>query len=85
MCPKPSTGYRQDYDTLWRGKLVIGYDPDRPTRCRTWVLAVSKRFAARGLTRGGVTTRATFSGFDYARIAAINGRMPIMFITLVRL
>jgi hypothetical protein len=37
MCPKPSTGYRQDYNTLWRGKLVIGHDPDRSARCRRWV------------------------------------------------
>jgi hypothetical protein len=37
MCPKPITGYRQDYNTLWRGKLVIGHDPDRSARCRRWV------------------------------------------------
>jgi hypothetical protein len=38
MCPKPITGYRQDYNTLWRGKLVIGHDPDRSARCRRWVI-----------------------------------------------
>ena len=26
MCPKPTTGYWQDYNTLWRGRLVIGHD-----------------------------------------------------------
>ena len=29
--------------------------------------------------------RASFSGFDYAGIAAISGWMPMMFITRVRL
>ena len=29
--------------------------------------------------------RAGFSSFDYARIAAISGWIPMMFITLVRL
>jgi hypothetical protein len=29
--------------------------------------------------------RASFSGFDYAGIAAIGGWMPMMFITRVRL
>jgi hypothetical protein len=32
-----------------------------------------------------VLMRTGLSGFDYARIAAISGCMPIMFITLVRL
>jgi len=40
MCPKPITGYRQDYNTLWRGKLVIGHDPDRSARCRRWAIRV---------------------------------------------
>jgi hypothetical protein len=54
-------------------------------RCQLWVLAVSKRFARKSLGRGGVAMRAAFSGFDYARIAAISGWMPMMFITRVRL
>src|SRR5271169_2893560 len=33
----------------------------------------------------GVPTRAAFSDFDYTRIAAISGWMPMMFITRVRL
>ena len=37
------------------------------------------------LGRGGVAMRAAFSGFDYARMAAISGWMPMMFITRVRL
>ncbi len=32
-----------------------------------------------------VAMRAVFSDFDYARIAAISGWMPMMFITRVRL
>ena len=32
-----------------------------------------------------VLMRTGLSGFDYARVAAISGCMPIMFITLVRL
>jgi hypothetical protein len=34
---------------------------------------------------GGAAAQAAFSGFDYARIAAISGWMPTIFITLVRL
>jgi hypothetical protein len=37
------------------------------------------------LGRGEVAMRAAFSGFDYARMAAISGWTPMMFITRVRL
>jgi hypothetical protein len=43
MCPNPSMGCRQDYNTLWRGRLVIGHDLDRPARCRIWVKPSSDR------------------------------------------
>jgi hypothetical protein len=64
--------------------ILVDKRLDKATAPRLlWVLAVSKRFATQaGL--GGVATRAA-SDFDYARIAAISGRMLMMFITLVRL
>ena len=43
--------------------------------------AVSKRFCRKG--EDG--RELAFSGFDYARIAAISGWMPMIFITRVRL
>jgi hypothetical protein len=47
-------------------------------------LAVSKRFAATAWDEADCDA-SCFSGFDYARIAAISGWMPMMFITRVRL
>jgi hypothetical protein len=46
MCPNPSMGCRQDYNTLWRGRLVIGHDLDRPARCRIWVTSLPRIAAA---------------------------------------
>ncbi len=46
-------------------------------RVKTFCLARSEK--------GKVATRANFSCFDYARIAAISGWMPMMFMTRVRL
>jgi hypothetical protein len=50
-----------------------------------WVLAVSKRFAAEVWDEAGLRCELLFPAFDYARIAAISGWMPMMFITRVRL
>ena len=49
------------------------------------VLAVSKRFAAEVWDEAGLRCELLFPAFDYARIAAISGWMPMMFITRVRL
>ena len=43
-----------------------------------------KTLYRKSLGRAGLNA-SWFSGFDYARIAAINGWMPMMFITRVRL
>ena len=54
--------------------------------CRFWVLVVSKRFA--GMDQEWARRRHELSclcGFDYALVATISGRMPIMFMTRVRL
>jgi hypothetical protein len=53
--------------------------------CPLWVLAVSKRFAAEVWDEAGLRCELLFPAFDYARIAAISGWMPMMFITRVRL
>ena len=50
-----------------------------------WVLAVSKRFTAWSLTGLGAVAMRGFAGSNYALIAAMSGRMPMMFITRVRL
>ena len=44
-----------------------------------------KKTLSQGPEWDEVLMRTGLSGFDYARIAAISGCMPIMFITLVRL
>ena len=46
---------------------------------------VSKRFAAEVWDEAGLRCELLFPAFDYARIAAISGWMPMMFITRVRL
>ena len=43
-----------------------------------WVLAVSKRFAAEVWDEAGLRCELLFPAFDYARIAAISGWMPMM-------
>ena len=50
---------------------VLPAVPLSALQCPLWVLAVSKHFAARAETREWRC--AAFSGFDYARIAAISG------------
>jgi hypothetical protein len=39
-----------------------------------------KTLCRKSLGRGGAALRAAFAGFDYARMAAISGWMPMMFI-----
>ena len=56
-----------------------------PEQCPTRVLAVSKPFAAEVWDEAGLRCELLFPAFDYARIAAISGWMPMMFITRVRL
>jgi hypothetical protein len=56
-----------------------------PYQCLLRVLAVSKRFAAEVWDEAGLRCELLFPAFDYARIAAISGWMPMMFITRVRL
>ena len=46
---------------------------------------MSKRFATKAWDEAGWRCELLLSGFDYARIAAISGRIPMMFITRVRL
>jgi hypothetical protein len=62
----------------------VGVIRRRLAACLFRVLAVSKRFTAKAWDEAGLNA-SWFSGFDYARIAAISGWMPMMFITRVRL
>jgi len=41
---------------------------------------VSKRFAAKAWDEAGLRCELLLPGFDYARMAAISGWMPMMFI-----
>ena len=53
---------------------------------KSWRLAMSEMgsWPCQNTSRSG-NVRLFFSGFDYTRIAAISGWMPMIFITLVRL
>jgi hypothetical protein len=73
QCREPFVG-RVEFSRIWRVVKVslLGLGRGK-TLCRN------------GQERGGVALRAAFSGFDYARMAAISGWMPMTFITWVRL
>ena len=60
----------------------VGAEPSLDVAVGSWLC---KNTLSQGPEWDEVLMRTGLSGFDYARIAAISGCMPIMFITLVRL
>jgi hypothetical protein len=57
MSTRTRSASQQDSNTLWREKLVIGHDPDRSARCRSWV--------KRSSPESGHAGRATLGRFPF--------------------
>ena len=68
--------------TLASSEMLVRFSSERHVRSGSWLC---KNTLSQGPEWDEVLMRTGLSGFDYARIAAISGCMPIMFITLVRL
>jgi hypothetical protein len=63
---------------FWSDAYIQQSTIGRPTSAMG--LGRVKTLCRKSLGRGGAALRAAFAGFDYARIAAISGWMPMMFI-----